>query len=635
MNRSAAALVFVLSVVGALPALGTSTDPGAFPVESPDGNVRLTLLLRTQMQFSLSFKGATVVEQSPISLTVDGVGLATNASRSGAPVRSTADETYASRGVHSRARNHYNAIAVPFKNPTSGTAFTVELRAFDDGAAFRFVVPRDKDKQSRVPDEATTFTLPAGSTVWYHDLAGHYEGVHARRDVGDVKIGDWAAPPVTFKLPGGRGYASITEAALRNYSGMALRADGARGFTVALGHKHPLNRPFQLRYGEDEHKRLSNPAAIAGEIVTPWRVVLVGSDLNALVNSDVLHDLCPPPDPELFPQGLATEWVKPGRAVWKYLDGGQNTLEEMKAFSRWAGELGFEYHVIEGFWSKWSDQELKELVDDARQHHVGIWLWRNTKELRTPEARAAFFARCEKAGAVGVKLDFFDHEAKEVVDLYETLLRDAARHKLMVNFHGADKPTGLDRTWPNELTREAVRGMESSRLQQRARHDVTLPFTRFLVGGADYTPVHFGPRRGDTTWAHQVASAAAFTSPLLTYGAYPKKLLENPAVGMIRSVPATWDETAVLPVSEIGEIAAFARRKGDTWFLAILNGPEARNVSVPLSFLGDRAYSSLVVRDAADAGQLDVETSRAARGDTIEAHLAAGGGFIARFSPAN
>jgi len=321
--------------------------------------------------------------------------------------------------------------------------------------------------------------------------------------------------------------------------------------------------------------------------------------------------------------------------VWKYLDGGQNTLEEMKAFNRWAGELGFEYNVIEGFWSRWSDEQLRDLVDDARQHHVGVWLWRNTKELRTPEARAEFFARCEKAGAVGVKLDFFDHEAKEVVDLYETLLREAAQHKLMVNFHGANKPTGLDRTWPNELTREAVRGMESSRLQQRARHDVTLPFTRFLAGPADYTPVHFGPRRADTTAAHQIASAAIFTSPLLTYGAYPKKLLESPAVEMIKSIPATWDETIVLPPSEIGEIAAFARRKDGAWFLAIMNGPTARSASIPLSFLKEDSYTSLVVRDNKDDREtVRVERSTTSRRDKLDVDLTEGGGFIARFSPA-
>src|SRR5262249_2773609 len=171
-----------------------------------------------------------------------------------------------------------------------------------------------------------------------------------------------------------------------------------------------------------------------------------------------------PPDPKLFPQGIRTEWIKPGRAVWKYMDGGESTLEGMKEFCRLAGELGFEYCVVEGFWRRWSDAELRELVNHGKEHRVGIFLWKHTKELRDPAARRAFFQRCRDAGAAGVKLDFFDHEAREVVDFYQVLLKEAAENRLLVNFHGSNKPTGEARTWPNELVRESVKGMESSPL---------------------------------------------------------------------------------------------------------------------------------------------------------------------------
>src|SRR5205814_9247525 len=159
----------------------------------------------------------------------------------------------------------------------------------------------------------------------------------------------------------------------------------------------------------------------------------------------------------------------------------------------------------------------KELVDYSRQRGVGLWLWKHSKDLRTPEAREKFFKRLHDLGVGGAKIDFFDHEHKEIVDLYGALLKEAAKNQIMVNFHGANKPTGEARTWPNELTREAIRGMESSRLQARARHDATLPFTRFLAGHGDYTPVHFSARRGDPTWAHQIATAALCKDPLVTY----------------------------------------------------------------------------------------------------------------------
>jgi alpha-glucosidase len=320
--------------------------------------------------------------------------------------------------------------------------------------------------------------------------------------------------------------------------------------------------------------------------------------------------------------------------VWKYLDGVENSFEEMKNFSRWAGELGFEYHVIEGFWRRWSDEQLRELVDYSREHGVGLWFWRHSRELRTPEAREDFFSRLERLGVVGAKIDFFDHEHKDVIDLYTALLEGAAKHRILVNFHGANKPTGESRTWPNEMIREGVRGMEARRLRERAAHNTTLPFTRYLAGHGDYTPVVFGERRGDTTASHQIATAAVFNEPLLTYGAHPRSLLEHSAVDMIKSIPSVWDETIALPACEIGELAAFARRHGNEWFLAVLNGSADRTIDLPLSFLGEGEYQALLVGDEErDATAVKIENRRHGREDSIELEIAPGGGFIARFRP--
>ena len=203
----------------------------------------------------------------------------------------------------------------------------------------------------------------------------------------------------------------------------------------------------------------------------------------------------------------------------------------------------------------------------------------------------------------------------------------------MVNFHGSNKPTGEDRTWPNELTREAVRGMEASRLQMRAQHDVTLPFTRLLAGPADYTPVHFGLRRGDTTIPHQIASAAILTSPMLTYAASPRNLLASPFIDMIKSIPSVWDETIVLPESEIGEIAAFAHRKGETWFLAIMNGSTPKSLRVYPTFLARRSYRAQIISDDSDEPQESYWSW--GRRQRLRIDLPAGGGFIARFLPSD
>jgi alpha-glucosidase len=600
-------------------------------VLSPNGAVRFQLLRdEGRLRCAITFRNKPVLEPSPLHFTLDGVDL-TEGAEVGKTTTYQVNETYPWYGAHAQASNHCNGVKIPVQHRKSNTSYTLEVRAFDDSAAFRFVVPGGENP--RVPDEDTTFALPAGCTAWYHDLGGHYEGVHVKKGVADIKTGEWAAPPLTFKLPGGAGYAAITEAALVNYSGMALQADGRGGFAVRLGHRHPPSYPFRLRYGTEEAARLSRPAAITGPITTPWRVVMVGPDLNTLVNCDVVWNLCPSPDPKLFPEGLKTAWVRPGRAVWKYLDGGLSTLEEMKKFSRLAGELGFEHHIIEGFWARWSDAEIRDLVNYSGQRHVGIWLWKHSKSLRDPEARHAFLKRCHDLGITGVKIDFFDHEAKEVIDLYQALLREAAEDHLLVDFHGANKPTGEGRTWPNELTREAVRGMEARRLANRATHNVTLPFTRWLAGPAEYTPLLFGDRRQNTTWAHQVASAAILSAPLLTYAAHPANILANPCAEVIKSIPSHWDETVVLPPSEIGAVAVFARRRGDTWFLAVMNGAAARDINVPLSFLGEGEYKGLLVHDSKDSAAAVRKEERVLKqGDSLAIRLCDGGGFIARFS---
>jgi alpha-glucosidase len=597
-------------------------------VVSPDGNVRFQLALKEgRLTYAVRFRNQPVIEASPMGISVDGVELA-----SGTVIEKVetyrVHETYPWRGVHSRAVSDSNGARIVLRHAQRAPGYTLEVRAANDAVAFRYVIPSERG----VPDESTTFTLPAGSTVWYHGLRGHYEGPYDKKDVADVPAETWAAPPFTFKLPGNAGYASITEAALVNYAGMVLQAVGNRSFGVRLGHKHPISYPYQLRFSPQDIERVSQPAVITGTIMTPWRVVMIGAELNSLVNCDIVPNLCPPPDPTLFPKGIATDWVKPGRAVWEWLDGKKANLEEMKEYTRMAAELGFQYNILEGFWQRWSDDQVRELVAYGKERNVGIWVWTASKGLADPETRKRFFKRCHDLGIVGVKIDFLDHEAKDVIDHYQALLRDSAAEQLMVNFHGSNKPTGEPRTWPNELTREAVKGLET-RPDGRAIHDVTVPFTRYLAGHGDYTPMHFGARRGETSAAHQIASAAIFNSPLLTFAASPRNILAHPAVDMIKSIPAVWDETVVLPSSEIGAVATFARRAGETWFLAVMNGPTVRTITVPLAFLPEGSYRASAVRDRDDdPAAVQVESATAERTQVLTIPLGAGGGFIARFS---
>ena len=635
-------LVFVLCLVDANPVLGQRSRTSSrrsqrvkmeqVQVASPDGNIKLTILPNAErLGFTITIGNTVVIDPSTIVMILDGYDLSSGVVL-GNVERYKIDETYPWHGAHSTAVNRCNGAKISLQHDLSFIDYVLEVRVFNDGAAFRHVIV-GKDDDSRVPNEYTTFVIPAGSMVWYHDLGGHYEAAYKNNYISDVPAGQWAGPPVTFKLPNDTGYGSITEANLVNYSGMALETDGRRALVTGLGHRQPLNYPYELRYGRDEAKRLGRPASITGTIITPWRVIMIGRDLNTLVNSTIVPSLCPPADPNFFPDGIKTEWVKPGRAVWRYLDDGDSSFEGMKEFSRMAGQLGYEYHILEGFWTRWSDEQIKEIVEYSKQQGVRLLFWKHSNQLVTPQQREEFFIRLHSLGVAGAKIDFLDHEAKEVIDHYETLLKKAAENQMVVNFHGANKPTGRARTWPNEIVREAVRGMESSSLRERARHETILPFTRYLAGHADYTTMHFGDRRQDTTWTHQIASLAIFASPLLTVAAHPQSILDNPAVDVIKSIPAVWDETIVLPDSAIGELVIFARRTGKTWFVAVVCGPQARTIQVPLYFLDEGQYdASLVCDDKENEAAVVMKNSTFRRDDTLTIEMTSGGGFIGLFS---
>ena len=621
-----------------------------------------------QLKFGVKRDAREVIEASPLSFVVDGVDLCAGVGQANVksgPQGDEVDETYPTRGVHSTAVNRFQQSRMSLRHAASGTKYRMDVRVFDDGVAYRFVLDGGPH-ELRTPDERSVFTLPAGSTVWSHGMRGHYEGEYTKRDAAGIPAGEWVATPLTVKLPDNTGYASISESNVVNSSGFALESVGERKFVIGLGHRQPPSYPYTLRYAKEDVARVSQPAKIAGTITTPWRVVIVAADLNALVNSDIISNLAEQPDPKLFPQGVATDWVKPGRAVWEYLDRDNprdlpadplpstravaaatktttspattraarrpTTVADMKLFSRLASELGFEYNVLEGFWSRWSDDEIRDLVGYSRQQGVGIFVWVHSRNLYDPSRRAALFKRLRDTGVVGLKVDFFDHEHKEVIDLYQALLREGAENKILFDFHGANKPAGESRTWPNEMTREAVRGLES-RIQQRAVHQATIPFTRYVVGPAEYTPLVFHERRGDTTVANQIASVAILSAPLLTLAAHPQKILDHPAVDVIKSIPATWDETIVLAPSEVGELAAFARRMGDTWFVAVMNGPAEKSFDVPLKFLGDGGRRAAIVSDdPADAAKVHIERNVAKKSsDTLQLTLRPGGGFVARF----
>ncbi len=607
-------------------------------LKSPDSHIEMMLSVAGGHVFwQVSMDGRALLEKEPLEIHAGGDATKT-AIRFGKTQRYRIDDRYSWYGVHSAAEEHGVGLRVPLLGTGKTTAFTLEARAYNNGVAFRMTL---LGSEPRVPQETAGFRPVMGSEVWSFDpTVAHYEGVYRESHAAEIPKGRFMAPPVVIELPGDSAYLAITEGRLLNYPGMVLQSNGEGAFFDKPGNEVPPDKALIYFQGKETAKRLAIPAKISGPIMTPWRIVMVARNLNSLVNNDIVSDVSDPPNPRIFPEGINTAWIKPGRAVWNFLDGGATTLEGSEKMSQMAGQLGFEYQEVEGYWRHWSEAQIKELVDYSRTQGVGIWLWTNRRSIATEQQRQAFFDLCNRTGVIGVKIDFFDSEAKEVIDLYQTLLQETAAHHLLANFHGSNKPTGEQRTWPNELTREAVEGMEycctntGAPDAPRAQHAATIPFTRLLAGPADYTPMIFDKRLNGTTWANQIASAAIITSPLLTFAANPETILSNPAVEVIRAIPSTWDETIALPQSAIGEVAAFARRKGNIWFVAVDNGTEARKIRIGLSFLPKGNYQAQLVSDVkGNAAAVAMKNQTMNRSDFIDLDMPGGSGFIARFTP--
>jgi alpha-glucosidase len=586
---------------------------GAAPIElkSPDGSVSASVDISEngQLEYSANMSGKPVFAASELGLQLDKKVLGSAVKLIKTEKESEQSE-YRTRGWHTKARNCYNGAMIHLHDSGVDMDFAVEFRVFDDAVAYRYVVPYPGHNY-KITGEKSSWNFDRDCALW--SAAGSYEGIVTKQTLSSVGWNATLYPPVTAVLADGLGYASILEANLTEYSGMRLR--------------HPGKNVLQAT--------LCGAVAVSGKQETPWRVAVLAKDLNRLVNTDVVTSLCPPPSKEL----AEAAWIKPGRAVWSWWSSDTVSPERQKEYADMAQKLGFEYNVIDWRWDKWPDawNTVADIVKYSRKRGVGVWVWRHSKTLRKPEARNDFFAKAANAGIVGLKIDFFPPENQATIAYVNELRRDAAKYKLMVNFHGIAKPTGRMRTWPNEMSREGIRGHEwwmKGRFKMQPQHDAALPFTRLIAGPGDFTPTSFDPTRlKGHSWGHELAQAIVFTSPIMHFAGDPKILLANPSVDVLKGIQSVWDETVVLPVSQIGEVAAFARRSGKTWLVGVLNNDKEKELKIDLDFLGEGKYSAVVLKDSDEKEAAFVrEEKMVSRKSGIAFKMRPMGGFVAMFT---
>jgi alpha-glucosidase len=594
----------------------TQTLAQDIQIKSPNGQISATVTDKNGIPtYQVSFKGRTVIAPSALGITVDGQNLGQLVSVAPAAT-SSFRETYPVRGGHTTAVNAYNETIIPLTGGAQKTAWQLEMRAFNDGIAYRYRVPGTGTH--KIDGESSQWKLPSDSILWFQTNTREYENPFQEVETSRLTSGQVVGAPVTAKLADGLGYAMLSEANLVKYSDMALKSGDAGTFNAVFD-KNPQG------WNND------------GEIVSPWRITLLANDLNALVNSDIHTNLCPLPAPEL----ANAAWIQPGRSTWHWMVTGRPVLSIQPQWVDWTQQLGFEYYLIDDGWVDWrqdgKDQWacIKSVVDYAKTKNVRIWAWVHSKELRDEASRNAYFQKAKDAGLVGLKIDFPGRPDADWVQWYDDTLRDTAKYQLMIDFHGAVKPSGRERTWPHELTREAIFGRESGKLP--AIHDTALPFTRYILGHADFTPTEFRlDRLKGSSWAHELAQSIVYTSPFYCYGGDPADYLTNAASDVLKAIPATWDATLVLPQSEVGRTAAFARRKGNDWFIGIVNGNNPRPFPIDLSFLGAGKYRIDKLADSPDNNATWNRTAATVTSkDKFSVPLRADGGFVARLTKLN
>jgi len=598
-------------------------------ISSPDKQLSALVTISTEgcLSYSVKSGGIQVLETSPLGITIDNIDLGKGAKFTSNPVFSKIDETYPVLSNHATARNRAKEVAIPLE--TSGKAFKLFVRVYNDGVGIRYTIPTGS---KRINGESTSWNLPANTTkVAWSGFSQCYEEQSYTTALDKVPQDKSVMGPITVEVAGH--YLSISEADCETFSDMAF---------VRIGNMLKANFPVE-KQGWDIKRRTDNGPSVLngtyrGQSVSPWRTIVVAKNLTELVNSDLIMNLCPAPA-----KGTDFSWVQPGRCLWQWWSVGSPVYEDQKNWYDTAAKLKWEYYLVDDGWRNWrkdgKDQWalLAEVIAYGKSVGVKSIVWVDSKEMREAGKRRAYLEKIKALGATGIKIDFIPDATSDIMQWYMGTTQDCAELKLLLNFHGSVKPTGLRRTYPMDITREAVRGNEYHMTRYKRimpfEQDVCLPFTRLMAGAADITPVILDPEQLTTqkfTWAHEFAQAIVYLSPITHFTDQYKFYLQSPMFDLFQTIPTVWDETKVLSCTSMGEVVAYARRKGDTWWIGVMNGATGREVKIPLNFLKKATKATLIYDDKLTNTSVDRREQTVLPKDTLTIKLVPGGGFVAR-----
>lgn len=627
---------------------------------SPDGKLSISFnVTKNTLVYNIRFKKKLIVFDSPLGLIFKQTAFTDNLRIIKTVFSKGVEEYDLAVGKASHVSDNYNQLLLTLQQIQSPSLqIQIEVRAFKTGIAFRYKIPQWQGSADFTLLQENTFFIlannPKARALLLPNYTTSHEGVYSKEQVNSIPSGALLDMPALFEFPDDR-YMAITEAALVNHAAMYLsKCDSSNKFVSKLS-PWPSDTSIKVKSSLPHN--------------SPWRVFLISDRIGDLIESNIITSLNEPCKINDL------SWLHPGKTTFPWWNGNVlpdtinapgNNFVTAQYYIDFCARNNIEYHsVVEYGLHQWYTDDgvgfqpgpnadvtkpvpglnMKEICDYAKSKGVGVRVWVHWAALY-PKLDSAF-ALFEKWGLSGMMVDFMDRDDQQMVNMQNEILEKAARHQLHIQFHGAYKPTGLHRTWPNEFTREGTLNYEANKWANYITPDmdIDIPFTRMLAGSTDY---HLGGFRAVPaseikpnytrplmlgTRCHMLAMYVVLENYLQMVCDYPEAYEEQPGFEFIRQIPTTWEQTKVLD-AKAGEYIVMARKKNNEWYIGAITNNNSRKLSLSFQFLGEDNYEATLYTDANDAAvhpnKLNKQTIQLNKNSRIDITLAPGGGTAIR-----
>lgn len=641
----------LIALLGVLSISSIANAQKRYVLTSPDKQITATITAGDTLTYKVDYKGETILQPSKLTLTFGGLKTfgvkpkVANAKQTS--VDEIIDAVVAQKS--SKIVDNYNQLTIKFRR-----GYAIAFRAYNDGVAYRWQTTIKGEHI--VKDELVEFAFPDKAKLWFPEEKSIYS--HQERKYSYINLSE--VGPTRFGSTGmlvdlGKAKVYLSESDLEEYPGMFLRGSASKpNSLIGKFAGYPLEVKSKSDRDEVVTQYADFLAKTAGSRTFPWRLMVITDNDIKLAESMMVYKLASEnriKDPS---------WIKPGKVAWDWwndlniyntnIKSGVNT-ETYKYYIDFASRYGLRYIILDEGWYHLEDVlkvkkevNIEELISYGKSKNVDIILWVTWKALneKMDEALTQF----EKWGVKGIKVDFMQRDDQKMVEFYYTTASKAAEHKLLVDYHGAYKPTGLQRTFPNVISFEGVYGLEQNKWtdDETVDHNVTLPFIRMVAGPMDFTPgamlnatkdefkANWSRPMAYGTRCHQLGMYVIYESPLQMLADSPSNYYHEPAaMDFLSKVPTVWDQTIGID-GKVGDFIIMARRSGSQWYIGGMTDWTSRDATIKLDFLPEGEHTLTLWQDGpnADKAAVDCITKKitVSKGQTITIPMAKGGGFV-------